>query len=200
MQLVLNCFNHVNLFISLDPRAKNLLGGIPWHLENIEQEESPGAEKERKPEEESPWDPPSPGAQQDKQVSPWPRAAVQVHTLREIRCSESTLPSLSSTQELFYSQVGETEPTVWDERIRPQPEAPRRGWEEREAGCCVAIKGCVLSGKSGREVGQPSEARVPWWWGASLSMSWCDPRAQHHAQKISVRWTKMLSWPMLFLL
>lgn len=57
-------------------------------------------------------DPPSPGAQQDKQVSPWPRAAVQVHTLREIRCSESTLPSLSSTQELFYSQVGETEPTV----------------------------------------------------------------------------------------
>ena len=29
MKLVLNCFNHMNLFTFLDPRAEQHLGGIP---------------------------------------------------------------------------------------------------------------------------------------------------------------------------
>ena len=52
---------------------------------------------------------------------------------REIRCSEPTLPSLSSNQELFYPQAGKAEFTVGDEWIRARREVPRGGC--REGGC-----------------------------------------------------------------
>ena len=153
MKLVLNCFNHMNLFIAIDPELSSIRIGSPDTCKNMEQDESQEQKKEGHQKRNSPLDalPQEPLPPTASSPPPWPGAAVQVSALREIRCSESTRPSLSWTQEPFSPQAGEAEFTVHSMWIRPQPEVARRRRTGREAACCVILKGPALSGESGRE-------------------------------------------------